>query len=55
MPKWMIEILRKFENPGDKIARVNSILITKYIDVELFNLILFAVVASCHMLPHAFS
>ena len=35
----MVEILRKFENPGDKIARVNSILITKSNDLELFTVI----------------
>ena len=27
--QWMVEFLRKFENRGIKIARVNSILITK--------------------------
>ena len=37
--KWMVEILRKLENPGDKIARVNSILITKSIDLQLFTVI----------------
>ena len=39
MLKWMVEILRKFENPGDKIARLNSILITKSIDLELFTVL----------------
>ena len=37
----MIEFLRKFENCGINIARVNSILITKYINSKLFTLILF--------------
>ena len=36
MRKWMVEFLRNFENPGIKIARVNSILITKSIDLQLF-------------------
>ena len=39
----MVEYLRKFENTGIKIARVNSILFTKSIDLKLFALILFAV------------
>ena len=37
--KWMVEFLRKFEKHGIKIARVNSILITKYIYLQLFTLI----------------
>ena len=36
----MIEFLRKFENRSIKIARVNSIFITKYINSQLFTLIL---------------
>ena len=39
----MVEFLRKFENRGIKIARVNSILNTKSIDLQLFPLILFSV------------
>ena len=37
----MIEFLRKFENRGIKIARVNSILITKSINLQLFTWILY--------------
>ena len=33
MQKWMVEFLRKFENRGIKIARVNSIRITKSINL----------------------
>ena len=33
-------ISQKFENRSIKIARVNSILITKYINLQLFTLIL---------------
>ena len=36
----MVEFLRKFENHGINIKRVNSILITKSIDLLLFTLIL---------------
>ena len=36
-------ILWKFENRGIKIARVNSILTTKYINLQLFTLILYGV------------
>ena len=43
MRKWMIEFLRKFENRGIKIARVNTILNTKSINLELFTLILYGV------------
>ena len=34
----MAEFLIKFENRGIKIARVNSILITKFINLQLFTL-----------------
>ena len=37
MRKWMVEFLRKFENRSIKIARVNSILITKSMDLQLFT------------------
>ena len=33
MPKWMVKFLRKSKSRGDKIARVNSIRITKYINL----------------------
>ena len=33
----MIEFLRKFANRGNKITRVNSILITKSTNLELFT------------------
>ena len=42
--KWTIKFFRKFENRGIKIARVNSILITKSINLPLFTLILYGVV-----------
>ena len=35
----MVELLRKFEKREIKIARINSILITKYINLQLFSLI----------------
>ena len=39
----MAEFLIKFENRGIKIARVNSIFITKSINLKLFTLILYGV------------
>ena len=36
----MVEFLRKFDNRGIKSARVNSILITKYINLQLFTFII---------------
>ena len=36
MPKWMVEFLRKHENRGNKSVRVNSIRITKSINLLLF-------------------
>ena len=45
----MIEFLRKFENYGFKIARVNSILITKSINLQLFILILYGFVIRCDL------
>ena len=39
----MVEFLRKFENRDIKIARVNSILTTKSINLQLFTLILYGV------------
>ena len=38
--KWMVEFLRKVENRGIEIARVNSILITRSFNLQLFTLIL---------------
>ena len=43
MQKWIVEFLRKFENRGIKIARVNWIFITKSINLQLFTLILYGV------------
>ena len=37
----MVEFLRKFENRFINIGRVNSILITKFIYLQLFTLILY--------------
>ena len=36
MKKWMVEFLRKFESRGDKISRVNSIRITKSVNLLSF-------------------
>ena len=36
MRKWMVEFLRKIENRGIKIARVNSILNTKSINLVIY-------------------
>ena len=41
----MIEFLRKFENRGIKIAWVDSIFITKFLNLQLFTLILYGVIA----------
>ena len=43
----MVEFLRKFENRGIKIARDNSISITKSINLPLFTLILFGIWVRC--------
>ena len=43
MRKWIVEFLIKFENLGIKIARVNTILITKSLNLQLFTLILYGV------------
>ena len=51
MWKWMIEFLRKIENRGIKIALVNSILITKYINLQIFTLILYGVGIYCDRQP----
>ena len=43
MRKWMVECFRKFWNRGIEIARVNSILIQKSANLELFTLILYSI------------
>ena len=43
MRKWMMEFLRKFENRGIKMARFNSIFISKSIYLQLFAIILYGV------------
>ena len=43
----MDEFLTKFQNHGIKITRVNSILITKSINLQLFTLILNRVGVRC--------
>ena len=45
----MIEFLRKFENRSIKIARVNSILITKFFNLQLFTLILYGLGVRCDL------
>ena len=45
--KWIVGFLRKFENRGIKIARVNPILITKYMNLQLYSLILYNAGARC--------
>ena len=47
MRKLMVEFFRKFENYGIKIARVNSILITKSIKLQFFTIILYGVEVRC--------
>ena len=44
MQKWMVEFLRKFEDRVIKIAVVNSILITKSLNLQLFTLMWYGVV-----------
>ena len=43
MWKWMVEFLSKFEIRAIKIGRVNSNLITKFYQFQLFTLILYGV------------
>ena len=47
MQKWLVEILKKIENRCIKIARVNSILITTSINLQLLTLILYCVRWRC--------
>ena len=43
MQKWMLEFLKKIKIVGITIDPVNSILITKSIDLQLFAFILYGV------------
>ena len=43
----MVEFLRKLENRGVKIVLVNSILITKFIDLQLLTIILYGIGVRC--------
>ena len=43
----MVEFFRKFEYRSIKIAQVNSIRITKSVNLEFFNLILHCVLVRC--------
>ena len=45
--KLIVEFFRKIENRGIKIARLNTILITKSIDLQLFTFILYGVGVRC--------
>ena len=49
MRKWMVEFLRIFKDRSIKISRVNYILITKSIDLQLFTLILNGFGVSCDL------
>ena len=50
--KWIVKFFRKFKNSGIEIAWVNSILITKSINLQLFTLILLSVWGSVVMLTY---
>ena len=43
MRKWMVEFIKKIEKSCLKIARVNTIFITKSINLQLFTSILYGV------------
>ena len=45
----MVEFHIKFENRGIKIARLNSILIAKSVNLQLFTLILYGVWVCCEV------
>ena len=45
----MVEFLGKFDNHGIKIVRVNSILITKSVNFQLFTLIFNGVGVRCDL------
>ena len=49
MRTWIVEFHREFENRGIEICRVNSILITKSINLQLFTLILYGVGVRCNV------
>ena len=49
MRKWMCEFFLKFENRSNKIARINSILITKSTNLQLFTLILYNFGVRCDL------
>ena len=50
MQKRVVEFFKKLEKPAIEIAGVNSILITKSIDLQLFTSILYTVLGSVAML-----
>ena len=52
MRKLMVEFLRKVENRCIKIAQVNSILSTKFINLQLFTLIQSVLGVRCDMLTY---
>ena len=47
MRKWMVKCRSQFENRGIKIDLVNSILITKFINLQLFTLIVYGIGVRC--------
>ena len=47
MRKWIIEFLRKVENRSIKSARVSSIFVTKYVNLQVFTLIFYCLGARC--------
>ena len=49
MRKSMIEVFRKSENRSIKIARVNSIIMTKSMNLQLFILILYGFGVRCDL------
>ena len=49
MPKIMIDFLKKFQNRSIKIGAVNSILITKSINLDLFTLIFYDFGVRCDL------
>ena len=55
MRKWIIEFLSKFEYLSIKIARVNSNLITKPINLLLFALILYGFGVRCDLMQFSVS
>ena len=47
MRKWMLEFFKKFQDLCIKIALVNSVLISKSINFQLFTLIVYDVGVRC--------